>query len=837
MRQLVFAFWLLVMVCRACGAEAVHVDGAGVIRWRADDREVALFGANYCLPSASDYRAAGYLGVDRKKLIERDMAHFARMGWDGMRLTIWGDWENSDREGNLVANDHLDLMDYLLFQAKERGISMLFSPIHTHSALWPDGTDGDHIQGFAKHFPRDQMGRDPQAIAAQANFLRQILEHVNPYTRIALKDEPALLFIELVNEPWHHADDVDGSIAYINALVDAVRSTGCEKLLFHNLSQDFRMAAPIKASRAQGVSFGWYPTALVAGRTLTDNYLRWVDDYPPMDDPLLAGIPRIVYEFDAADTLSPAMYPAMVRAFRGAGAQFAAMFAYDMLDTAPYNLGWQTHFLNLVYTPEKAVGAIIAAEAMRRLPHGARYGAYPGNRHFGSFSVSAEHGGRAWMQVEDTLMHAGDLPAPVAHAERLRRIVACGSSEVVDYEGGGAYFLDELTDGVWRLEVYPDAVLVQDPFAQRQNFRIVSSRLVWRTWPMRVQLPGLGTGFSAEPLDAGNAHRAVAVDGTIPVRPGVYLLTRAGVAPPEPLPARVGRVGLREFVCPPSRDLPPQVVSHVGSERLARGHPAAPWVVEVVSGEAPRRVVLHTRHDADAAWREREMTRTRGFRHEVPSDEAAGRIRWFVTVEADGSLLRTPAEGEWTVRAVLPDEPVVLLDPADDHSRLFHAQRAMRGRPWLVTLEPAGDGRPARLRGAGATPPMRVGWSVRERLEARFGTLPAAGVVRVRASATTDASLTLVLIEGDGTSWSHVWRLAPGDHDTTVPLSAFVLGGGSKLPVGYPGEWNVHLPPASGRGGPDDGVRIGGVEQAQLLFDIHDPEGAIEVESIELTPP
>jgi hypothetical protein len=87
-----------------------YLDRNGVIRWKDNDKEVALFGANYVLPSASDYRAAGYLGLDRKKMIEEDMAHFARMGWDGLLLTFWGDWESSDREGNLSANDHLDLL-------------------------------------------------------------------------------------------------------------------------------------------------------------------------------------------------------------------------------------------------------------------------------------------------------------------------------------------------------------------------------------------------------------------------------------------------------------------------------------------------------------------------------------------------------------------------------------------------------------------------------------------------------------------------------------------------------------------------------------------------------
>src|ERR1051326_824618 len=52
---------------------AVYLDSAGVIRWQDDRQEVALFGANYVLPTASDYRAAGYLHLDRKQMIDEDM--------------------------------------------------------------------------------------------------------------------------------------------------------------------------------------------------------------------------------------------------------------------------------------------------------------------------------------------------------------------------------------------------------------------------------------------------------------------------------------------------------------------------------------------------------------------------------------------------------------------------------------------------------------------------------------------------------------------------------------------------------------------------------------------
>ena len=77
---------------------AVYLDKEGVVRWRDDHKEVTLFGANYVLPTASDYRAAGYLHADRKKMIDEDMAHFARMGWDGLRLTFWEIGRASCRE-------------------------------------------------------------------------------------------------------------------------------------------------------------------------------------------------------------------------------------------------------------------------------------------------------------------------------------------------------------------------------------------------------------------------------------------------------------------------------------------------------------------------------------------------------------------------------------------------------------------------------------------------------------------------------------------------------------------------------------------------------------------
>ncbi len=61
----------------------------------------------------------------------------------------------------------------------------------------------------------------------------------------------------------------------------------------------------------------------------------------------------MIYEFDPADIMYSYMYPAMVRTFRTAGFQWITQFSYDPMDIAYANTEYQTHFLNLAYTPQQ----------------------------------------------------------------------------------------------------------------------------------------------------------------------------------------------------------------------------------------------------------------------------------------------------------------------------------------------------------------------------------------------------------------------------------------------------------------------------------------------------
>ena len=115
---------------------------------------MALFGVNYYTPFWHNYPDLQAIGAAHKQVIDQDVLHFARMGLDALRLHVF-DREVSDQEGNLLANEHLDLLDYLIARAKERGIYTVLTPI----AWWPVPGDSPGILHALDHAPDDHGPR------------------------------------------------------------------------------------------------------------------------------------------------------------------------------------------------------------------------------------------------------------------------------------------------------------------------------------------------------------------------------------------------------------------------------------------------------------------------------------------------------------------------------------------------------------------------------------------------------------------------------------------------------------------------------------------------------
>jgi len=817
--------------------ELVYIDKSGVIRWEQDKSEVALFGANYCLPSACDYRAVKYVTNDLKKVVDVDMEHFARMGWDALRLGFWGDFENSDSAGNLVDNDHLNMMDYLISKAKERGIYILLSPIITYSSQWPDAMqDTTSARGFSTYFKKSELGTNPKAIAAQQNYLRQLLNHVNPYTGIALKDEPNILFVEMINEPWHHSNDVDGSVKYINALVDAVRSTGCKKILFHNYSQDFNMAKSLEESDIQGVSFAWYPTGLNAGHTLHGNYLPVVDHYSDqMLRPEISKLAKLVYEFDSPDLLSGYMYPAMARAYREVGAQLATMFSYDMIATAPYNLGWQTHCLNMVYTPQKAVSAIIAAEVMNKIPMYKNFGNYPDNTSFGSFRVNYEED-LGEMNTEDEFMYTNSTLTAPQNTNTLKKIVGYGSSQIVQYEGKGIYFLDKVKNGVWRLEVYPDAIEVKDPFNMPSPDKVVF-RTLHKNWPMVVNLPDLGEMFSVKPLNANNQYETNASDGKFGIQPGVYILTNDRSFKKESLPKKIGFIGMDEYYEPIDQNMSVQVVLNNHSSYYA-GTPIS-ISANVYGNQEPNSVTLFVKEGGKSYFIPIPMTRDSGYLYtgEIPANMSnEGWIYYCIVVKRGNTTTNYPSginkspsdwdfndEGTWKSVVVKEKTPLRLINPIEDASNLAFTRIGDGIRYGIYNLIPSSKTGESTFH---LEMPLSydrnledytISIPLKEKIASRKEDVASSTKLILEARGVNQKQQAFItFVENDGTSWSKKILLQPEWETIEIPLNELELAKGAMLPLGYPGRWKYWFEPASGRGFTGDHVRMEEVEWIQL---------------------
>jgi hypothetical protein len=518
--------------------------------------EVALFGANYSLPFAFGYRSVKAMGLSHEEMIRLDVAHLARLGVTAYRIHLW-DRLISDQDGNLLENEHLQLFDFLLSELKRYNIKAVVTPI----GWWGSGYPAPDPQepGFSVLYSKNQMNEKADAINAQQRYLTQLMAHKNrdgvPYAK-----DPNILAFELFNEPKHA--DAGTVTKYVNDLITVMRAAGVTKPLFYNSSEQGNWPEFAKAlceSNIDGVSFQWYPTGLLKYSSLQSNVLGSVASYhnPFKDIAACAGKARLIYEFDAADVKAPLLYPAMARSFRTAGFQWATQFAYDPAALAASNAEYNTHYLNLLYTPAKAISFLIAGEVFRSLPRGADTGAYPASNQFGGAALNVRLDpatGLALLNNGSRFYHSHSTTDKPVYADQLRHIAGVGSSPLVQYQGSGAYFLDQQQAGLWQLEVYPDAIELDDPH-QNSSLKREAVRLSVSPRDMTIQLADLGKSFV---LQGADGTQLAVKNGLVTLTPGRYLLakTAALLAPAQkPTP-----MSTRPFLLPEITAKPPLLV-------------------------------------------------------------------------------------------------------------------------------------------------------------------------------------------------------------------------------------------------------------------------------------
>ena len=503
----------------------VYVDDNGVMRWGESNKEVKGFGVNYTVPFAHAYRSAKRMGIDPKKAINNDVYHFSRLGFDLYRIHVW-DTQISDTVGNLLENEYLDTFDYLLQKLKEKKINYVITPIAFWGDGWPE-PDGK-TPGFSHKYGKGDCLSNPEAIKAQQNYLYQFLNHVNPYNGIAYKNDPSLIAFEVSNEP-HHRGEQEKVTKFVKSMVESMRKTGTKKPIFYNISHAVHFADAYFKAGIQGGTFQWYPTGLGCQRELSGNLLPNVNDYNiPFEETIkkYQGA-KLVYEFDAADVGKSYIYPAIARSFRTAGIQIATHFAYDPTYLAFANTEYNTHYMNLVYTPQKALSLMICGEVFREIPMYKDFGKFPDNTSFDNFNVGYLKDLAEYNSAEK-FIYTNTTNSQLLDEKKLNKIAGYGNSSVVKYNGVGAYFLDKIDKGVWRLEVMPDAIWIDNPFGRNSPKKTVGV-IKWENWDMSIKLKELGTDFTVEAINEGNLFSTKVEENSFSIVPGTYILSKKGV--------------------------------------------------------------------------------------------------------------------------------------------------------------------------------------------------------------------------------------------------------------------------------------------------------------------
>lgn len=666
-------------------AKDVYVDKNGVMRWGDSREEVKGFGINYTAMFAHAYRVAKKMNIDLEQAIDNDVYHFARLGFDAFRVHVW-DTEISDTLGNLLENEHLRLFDYALSKMKARGMKFVITPIAWWGNGWPERDE--KTPGFSRKYGKDACLTNPDAIKAQERYLYQFLNHVNQYTGIAFKDDPSVLAFEVCNEPHHH-EAPEKVTAFINTMVKAIRNTGCRKPVFYNVSHSIHLADAYFDSNIQGGTFQWYPTGLGAGHELGGNLLPNVDRYeiPFADNPKFRRMAKFVYEFDAADVGRSYIYPAMARSFRQAGMQVATHFSYDPTFMADVNTEYGTHYMNLAYAPQKALSLMIASEVFHRIPLYQDYGSYPQNTSFGDFSVSYEKD-LAEMVGETKFIYTNETKSVPPHPERLDMVAGFGHSPIVKYEGAGAYFLDRLQEGVWRLEVMPDAIWLDDPFGKTSPKKKIAA-IAWREWPVSLALPDLGDGFTIRGINEGNTYGGRSTDGAFKISPGTYLLTRQGVQTHIDPGQRWKNITVKEFVAPPP-SLDKMCVKHQPASSAVAGNPYRVHAL-IAAPDSLESVEVFAWLPGEFRPRVFGMEPAGAYHYEatLPGELLKeGFLKYYIVIKRDGLSYTYPSgfqthPYDWDfydrnpyTAAVLPvSAPLVLFDPLKDAGQL--------SRPWI----------------------------------------------------------------------------------------------------------------------------------------------------------
>jgi hypothetical protein len=435
------------------------------------------------------------------------------------------------------------------------------------------------------------------------------------------------------------------------------------------------------------------------------------------------------------------------------------------------------------------------------------------------------------------------------NAKTLTKIAGVGNSPVINYTGTGAYFLDKVEDGVWRLELMPDAIPVRDPFEKASPKKEVTA-IEWRKNKMQIDLDDLGKGFSVKALNEGNNFSEGVLADSFQIGPGTYLLTSNGKTFSNSK-NKIGVIGLNEFVAPPSSNTE-ITVRHEALTEVSAGKTFT--IHATVGGIDTGRVSVQLTKLGGGLFRNIPMKRS-GFDYtaEVPADIVMpGQLQYRIIAREGnvfsvypGNIKTDPFAWDnyqfetYKTNVASENSSLELYDPSVDRtvSVLPNFRRGFQ------TAYGSGENSghlvfKLSITDMQADEVMGFQHYVGDKLKQRSAELNSFDkiVVRAKTASTQPINIKLILVNKNGAAFSATCTLSADFQDVEVPLSNFKTDAALLIPRPYPGFQPLYFKSSAN----NEIFKPGDIEKIQVttspsLQSSNSKSYNFEIESVKLT--
>ncbi len=504
--------------------------------------------------------------------------------------------------------------------------------------------------------------------------------------------------------------------------------------------------------------------------------------------------------------------------------------------TAYGNTEYQTHYLNLAYTPSKAISLMIASEVFHKLPRLKSYGVYPLDSVFDMFRVSYKNS-LSEMSSEEKFYYSNSTGTKPKNVSQLKHIAGVGNSSVVEYEGTGAYFLDKISDGIWRLEVMPDAILIRDPFEKASPKKEVT-RIQWQKNRMQVMLDELGTNYNVKAINDDNTYNTTSGGTSFLVQPGVYIIANKGTPNNLKLyPSKIGAINIKEFVAPKPLSIEP-FISHTPIKEVS-ANKLFKVSARIVGIDSSDKLSVEFRNSSNK-WKTISLQKRMPYEFvaEVPADMVTpGLIEYRIIIQKPkGGFYTFPGnyKGDpyawdyyhndtWQTLVVSEKVPLKLFDPKKDKGDLMLYNPDWKNNSIEYITADSTDELILKATMNKPVSDQIIGWQYyfADNLNRRRNEISSQKklVIKARASNIQSAKMKVALILNNGSSYAVYTKLNDTFQNIEIPLSDFKKDSALLLPRPYPGFLPLYF-----KANTDSLFNIVNAEKLEVSFGYETPQ-------------